>query len=70
VRTAIMRAYKKRKLPLPKEIEKIARNWHPYCSIASWYLWRSLEFAKEPEKANTKGTKRAKAAKAAKAAKR
>jgi DNA-3-methyladenine glycosylase II len=44
VRTAIQRAYKKRKLPLPKDIQKIARNWHPYCSIAAWYLWRSLEF--------------------------
>jgi DNA-3-methyladenine glycosylase II len=44
VRSAIRRAYKKRKLPTPKEMEKIARNWHPYCSFASWYLWRSLEF--------------------------
>jgi len=44
VRTAIKRAYKKRALPKPKDIEKIARSWHPYCSIASWYLWRSLEF--------------------------
>ena len=44
VRTAIQRAHKKRALPKPKEMEKIARSWHPYCSIASWYLWRSLEF--------------------------
>lgn len=66
VRTAIMRAYKKRKLPLPRDIEKIARNWHPYCSIASWYLWRSLEFPKEPQKATAKSAKDAKAAKAAK----
>lgn len=43
VRMAIQRLYRKRKLPTPKEIEKIARSWHPYCSIASWYLWRSLE---------------------------
>ena len=66
VRTAVMRAYKKRKLPLPREMEKIARSWHPYCSIASWYLWRSLEFAKEPEKATAKGAKTAKVTKAAK----
>src|SRR5689334_13391578 len=44
VRMAIQRAYKKRKLPLPTEIEKIAKGWHPYCSFAAWYLWRSLEF--------------------------
>src|SRR5205807_979693 len=43
VRSAIQRAYKKRKLPTPKEIEKLARSWRPYCSIASWYLWQSLD---------------------------
>lgn len=44
VRTAIQRAYKRRKLPSPKEMEKIAACWHPYRSVACWYLWRSLEF--------------------------
>jgi DNA-3-methyladenine glycosylase II len=43
VRMAIQRAYKKRKLPTPKQIEQIAKTWHPYCSYAAWYLWRSLE---------------------------
>lgn len=43
VRTAIQRAYKKRKLPNAKEMEKIAASWHPYRSVACWYLWRSLE---------------------------
>ncbi len=47
VRSAIQRAYRKRKLPTAKEIEKLAKNWHPYCSFASWYLWRSLEFRAE-----------------------
>src|SRR5262249_54765073 len=46
VRTAIMRLYKKRLLPKPTHIEKLAVNWHPYCSYACWYLWRSLEFPK------------------------
>jgi DNA-3-methyladenine glycosylase II len=44
VRTAIQRQYKKRTLPKPAHIEKLAVNWHPYCSLACWYLWRSLEF--------------------------
>jgi DNA-3-methyladenine glycosylase II len=44
VRTAVQRAYKKRKLPSPKQLEKIAACWHPYRSVACWYLWRSLEF--------------------------
>jgi DNA-3-methyladenine glycosylase II len=43
VRTAIRRQYKKRVLPKPAHIEKLAMNWHPYCSMACWYLWRSLE---------------------------
>lgn len=43
VRTAIQRQYKKRKLPKPEHIEKLAVNWHPYCSFACWYLWRSLD---------------------------
>jgi 3-methyladenine DNA glycosylase/8-oxoguanine DNA glycosylase len=24
-------------------MEKIAAAWRPYCSVASWYLWRSLD---------------------------
>lgn len=43
VRTAIRKAYRLRELPKPAKIEKMAANWQPYCSVASWYLWRSLE---------------------------
>jgi DNA-3-methyladenine glycosylase II len=48
VRAAIKRAYKTRgtkkdPLPNPKQITKLAKSWHPYCSVASWYLWRSLD---------------------------
>ncbi len=43
VRSAIRKAYRMRALPKPARIEKIARRWHPYCSVASWYLWRSLD---------------------------
>ena len=37
------KAYGLAELPKPQEMERIAAAWHPYCSIASWYLWRSLE---------------------------
>jgi DNA-3-methyladenine glycosylase II len=47
IRGAIKKAYRTRQLPKPDRIEKIARKWHPYCSVASWYLWRSLELADE-----------------------
>ncbi len=43
VQAAIKKHYRKRKLPKPKEMEKIARAWAPYRSIACWYLWRSLD---------------------------
>ncbi len=43
VRSAIRKAYRLRDLPKPERVEKIARRWHPYCSIAAWYLWRSLD---------------------------
>ena len=43
IRNAIQRAYKLKKTPGPAEIARIAEPWHPYCSVASWYLWRSLD---------------------------
>jgi DNA-3-methyladenine glycosylase II len=30
-------------LPNPEQMEKIAKAWEPYRSVASWYLWRSLD---------------------------
>jgi DNA-3-methyladenine glycosylase II len=43
VQMAIKKHYNKRKLPKPLEMEKIAKAWEPYRSIACWYLWRSLD---------------------------
>jgi DNA-3-methyladenine glycosylase II len=43
VKMAIKRHYKKRKPPDPKQMEKIAKCWEPYRSVACWYLWRSLD---------------------------
>jgi DNA-3-methyladenine glycosylase II len=43
IRSAIRKAYGLSDLPKPAEIETIAERWHPYCSVASWYLWRSLD---------------------------
>jgi 3-methyladenine DNA glycosylase/8-oxoguanine DNA glycosylase len=30
-------------LPSPDQMERIAKSWEPYRSIACWYLWRSLD---------------------------
>ncbi len=43
VQVAVKKNYKKRKLPKPKDMEKIARAWEPYRSVACWYMWRSLD---------------------------
>ena len=43
VQVAVKKHYKKRKLPKPKDMEKIARVWEPYRSVACWYMWRSLD---------------------------
>ena len=43
VRAAMKKAYNLAELPTPAEMEKIAASWRPYCSVASWYLWRSLD---------------------------
>lgn len=43
VQTAFKKHYRKRKLPKPKDMEKIARAWEPYRSVACWYMWRSLD---------------------------
>jgi len=43
IRNAIRKAYGLEELPTPGEMEAMAVRWRPYCSVASWYLWRSLE---------------------------
>jgi DNA-3-methyladenine glycosylase II len=43
IRNAIRKAYALSELPSPVEMERIAEKWRPYCTVASWYLWRSLE---------------------------
>ena len=40
---AIQKAYKLRKPPDAKRMLTIAGPWRPYRSVASWYLWRSLD---------------------------
>jgi DNA-3-methyladenine glycosylase II len=43
VRMAMKKHYKKRKLPKAGQMQKIARAWEPYRSVACWYLWKSLD---------------------------
>jgi len=43
IRNAIRKAYGMAELPTPAEMEALAGAWRPFCTVASWYLWRSLE---------------------------
>ncbi len=43
IRLAFKKLYRKRRDPKPDAILKHARRWQPFRSVASWYLWRSLE---------------------------
>jgi DNA-3-methyladenine glycosylase II len=42
IRKAVQIAYELADLPDAQQIEQVAdeRGWRPYCSVASWYLWR------------------------------
>jgi len=43
IRNAMRQAYGLAELPGPAEMETMALRWRPYRTVASWYLWRSLE---------------------------
>jgi DNA-3-methyladenine glycosylase II len=43
VRNAIRKAYGLVEMPQAAEMEIMAARWRPYCTVATWYLWRSLE---------------------------
>ena len=43
IRNAVQKAYGLENPATISQIEEIGGAWRPYCTIASWYLWRSLE---------------------------
>ena len=43
LRKAYAKAFRKRALPSPQALEKAGEKWRPYRTVASWYLWRTLE---------------------------
>jgi DNA-3-methyladenine glycosylase II len=43
LRRAMQKTYRLRSLPEPDKMEKIAEPWRPYRSVATWYLWKSLD---------------------------
>jgi DNA-3-methyladenine glycosylase II len=43
LRKATQKAYSLAALPSPVSMRKIAQLWKPYSSVATWYMWKSLE---------------------------
>ena len=48
LRSAIQRMYELPELPKRAEAEEVAAPWRPHGTVASWYLWRSLELEPKP----------------------
>jgi DNA-3-methyladenine glycosylase II len=42
---AVQRLYGFRRLPAARTVERVARRWQPYRSVACWYLWAALDNA-------------------------
>ena len=47
VRTGFGHAYKRRKLPEPKEILAHGEIWRPHRTTAAWFLWRAADALKK-----------------------
>ncbi len=45
LRKAYARAFRRRVMPSPQALERAGEKWRPYRTVASWYLWRTLETA-------------------------
>ena len=50
LRKATQKTYRLRSLPTKEKFELLSKKWHPYCSIATLYLWRSQEKPQDPVK--------------------
>ena len=40
---AVSKNYKKNYLPPQKFLATLQKKFSPYCSVATWYLWRSID---------------------------
>ncbi len=47
IKRGIAQIYRMESLPKKPEIEKLAERWHPYCSVASLYIWRYKDDRKD-----------------------
>ena len=43
LKKGIKKLHSMQELPTDEEMEKIAKKWKPYRTVATWYLWKSLQ---------------------------
>lgn len=43
VRKGFRLVYGMKRLPAPRTLVRAGKRWSPYCSVASWYLWRATD---------------------------
>jgi DNA-3-methyladenine glycosylase II len=43
IRKGLQKTYSLTELPTPQQVLEIGQKWRPHCTLACWYLWRSLE---------------------------
>src|SRR5256885_8925378 len=48
VQKGFAKTFGRRKLPTPKQFQKIGEKWRPYRSVAAWYFWRALDVPMKP----------------------
>ncbi len=43
IQAAVKKLYGLPAMPKPRELERLGEKWRPWRTVASWYLWRTLE---------------------------
>jgi methylated-DNA-[protein]-cysteine S-methyltransferase len=57
IRKGFATAFKKRDLPARKDLERRGARWKPYRTVASWYLWRAADLAREENRRDARTAK-------------
>ena len=50
VQKGFAKTFGRKKLPTPKQFQKIGEKWRPYRSVAAWYFWRALDAPETPNR--------------------
>ncbi len=50
VQKGFAKTFRKRKLPTPKQLQKLGEKFRPYRSVAAWYFWRALDQPSDTKK--------------------